>query len=103
MNGLPNGQCHGRVTLGGQESVINHLAAYRARQGKQGISKAHLARKVGVSRSCITKLEQGACQPSLALAFRLAAYFQCPVEALFEAHSVEAEPSEEAACPRIAQ
>ena len=64
--------------------VVNHLAEQRARHGKQGISKAHLARQVEVTRSCITKLEQGACLPSLLLALRLAAYFQCPVGALFE-------------------
>ncbi|TRZ97758.1 MAG: transcriptional regulator [Nitrospiraceae bacterium] len=64
--------------------VMNHLAAHRARHGPRGITKAHLARQVGVNRSCITKLEQGACLPSLRLALRLAAYFQCPVDALFE-------------------
>jgi putative transcriptional regulator len=81
----------------------NHLAAYRARHGTRGISKAQLARKVQVSRSYITKLERGACEPSLQVAFRLAAYFRCPVEALFEADLAGSELGEAAACPKIAQ
>lgn len=81
----------------------NYLAVWRARRGPRGISKAHLARQVGVTRSYITKLEQGACEPSLQVAFKLAAYFQCPVEALFEANPAGAGLSEADVCPKIAQ
>ena len=83
--------------------VVNHLAAWRARRGPRGISKAHLARQVRVSRSYITKLEQGVCEPSLQVALKLAAYFQCPVEALFEADPAGSERSEAMPCPKIAQ
>jgi putative transcriptional regulator len=64
--------------------IINHLSAWRARRGKSGITKAALARRLGVSRSYITKLEQGTAQPSLELALRIACYFGCSVEEVFQ-------------------
>ena len=64
--------------------ITNHLPAWRARRGKSGIKKADLARRLGVSRSYITRLEQGTTHPSLELALRLARYFGCPVEELFQ-------------------
>jgi DNA-binding XRE family transcriptional regulator len=39
---------------------------------------------MNVSRSYITKLEQGKAVPSLALALQLARYFGCTVDDLFE-------------------
>jgi putative transcriptional regulator len=48
------------------------------------ISKAHLARQVGLSRSYITKLEQGRIQPSGRVMLRFAQYFERPVEAIFQ-------------------
>ncbi len=64
--------------------IINHLPAWRARRGKSGIKKADLARRLGVRRSYITKLEQGTAQPSLELALRIACYFGCSVEEIFQ-------------------
>lgn len=63
--------------------VVNHIAEWRGRH-KGGITKAHLARQIGVSRSYVGKLEQGRSQPSVAVLFVMAAYFGCPVEALFQ-------------------
>jgi len=64
--------------------IRNQLPAWRARRGKSGITKAALARRLGVSRSYITKLEQGIAQPSLELALRIAGYFGCSVEEIFQ-------------------
>lgn len=51
---------------------------------KKGITKAHLARKINVNRSYITKLEQGAIQPSSEIMFKIADYFECKVEEIFQ-------------------
>jgi len=63
--------------------IRNELEKWRARHGKGGISKAHLARKVGVNYSHITRLEQGNAQPSAELMFKFADYFGCKVEDIF--------------------
>ncbi len=61
--------------------ILNFVTKWR--EGK-GVSKAHLARRVGVSRSYITKLEQGILQPSAEMMFRLAKYLEQPLEAVFQ-------------------
>ena|ERR1017187_1459210 len=53
------------------------------RQAKK-ISKAHLARQIGVCRSYVTRLEQGTLQPSGEIMFRIAAYFKVQIEDIFE-------------------
>ena len=63
--------------------ITNNLEKWRSRQGTMGLSKAHLARNIGVSRSYITKLEKGTLQPSARIMFKIAAYFGCRVEELF--------------------
>jgi len=50
----------------------------------QRVSKAQLARRVGVSRSYVTKLEQGKLQPSGEMMFRIAKYLKQPLEAVFQ-------------------
>ena len=63
------------------------------RQAKR-VSKAHLARRVGVDRSYVTKLEQGKMQPSGEMMFRIAKYLGQPVEAVFQhVQSLKASPS----------
>ena len=47
------------------------------------VTKAHLARKLGVSPAYVTLLEQGKRQPSGEVMLRLARYFGRPVEAIF--------------------
>jgi len=59
----------------------NNVDAYRERAG---LSQGDLATAVGVSRQTINAVERDRYDPSLELAFRLAAYFGCRVEALFE-------------------
>ena len=63
------------------DMLKNKVKAWR--QGKQ-ISKAHLARQVGVCRSYVSKLEQGTLQPSGEIMFRIAAYFKVRIEDIFE-------------------
>lgn len=71
--------------------VINSVTKWR--QAK-GVSKAHMARRVGVSRSYATKLEQGILQPSGEMMFRIAKYLGQPLEAVFQhAQSLKASPS----------
>lgn len=60
--------------------IGNTIAEWRA---KRGITRAHLARRLGVHRSYITRLEQGRVQPGAETMFKVAAYFQAPLEAVF--------------------
>ena len=46
-------------------------------------SQAELAEAVGVSRQCVNAIETGKYDPSLPLAFRIAALFELPIEAIF--------------------
>ena len=71
--------------------VINFVTKWR--QAK-GVSKAHLARRVGVNRSYVTKLEQGILQPSGEMMFRIAKYLGQPLETVFQhAPSNNAKPA----------
>ncbi len=47
-------------------------------------SQADLAARVGVSRNSINSIENGHFDPSLPLAFEIAAAFDCTIEAVFE-------------------
>jgi putative transcriptional regulator len=61
--------------------ITNQVSTWRK---QRGITKAHLARYVGVSRSYVTRLEQGKLQPSGGIMFRVAAYFKAPIEQIFQ-------------------
>ena len=61
----------------------SNLAALREGRERK-MSKAELARRVGVNRSHITKLEQGKARPSAELWLRLAAALRCDMTLLFE-------------------
>jgi DNA-binding XRE family transcriptional regulator len=65
----------------GFDMLKNKVKEYR--QAKQ-ISKANLAREIGVCRSYVTKLERGGLQPSGEVMFRIAAYFKGRIEDIFE-------------------
>lgn len=54
------------------------------RRERQGLSQGELASAVGVSRQTINAVERDRYDPSLELAFKLAAFFECEIEALFE-------------------
>ena len=51
---------------------------------EKNITKAHLARRIGVCRSYVSKLEDGAIQPSGEMMFRIAAYFGRRIEDIFQ-------------------
>ena len=53
-------------------------------EGK-GISRAQLARQIGVGRSFVSKLKKGTGKPGVELMFRIAQYFEQPVDAIFQA------------------
>jgi putative transcriptional regulator len=59
----------------------NEIAAYRERDG---LSQGGLAEAVGVSRQTINAIERERYDPSLELAFKLATYFDCRIEELFD-------------------
>jgi len=59
----------------------NHLRELRA---QRRWSQADLAERVGVSRQAVNALETDKHDPSLGLAYRIAAAFELPVEAVFE-------------------
>ena len=51
---------------------------------QRGVRQEDLAQALGVSRQTVISLEKGKYNPSLSLAFRLARYFELPIEAIFD-------------------
>ena len=64
----------------------NEVREYRR---TRELSQADLAEALGVSRQTIIAIEGGRYSPSLPLAFRIAQFFDVPVEKMFD-------PTEEA-------
>jgi putative transcriptional regulator len=58
----------------------NELRVLRARHD---LSQAELAAKLGVSRQTVNAIETGRCEPSLSLAFKIAALFGVKIEEVF--------------------
>ena len=56
-----------------------------ARRTARGWSQSRLAEALGVSRQTVISLEKGRFDPSLPLAFRIAALFGCRIEDVFVA------------------
>jgi len=54
------------------------------RREETGLSQGELAEAVGVTRQTINAIERDRYDPSLELAFKLAAHFECPIEAIFQ-------------------
>jgi putative transcriptional regulator len=69
--------------------VTNHLRVLRA---ERGWSQAELAARLGVSRQTVNAIEAGRYDPSLPLAFRIAATFGTTIEAVFEPDSHDLPP-----------
>lgn len=65
----------------------NRLRVLRA---EREWSQADLADRTGVSRQTINALETGKYDPSLPLAFKLAALFERPIEEIFDPSDGEA-------------
>ncbi|WP_347755677.1 helix-turn-helix transcriptional regulator [Agrococcus sp. ProA11] len=53
------------------------------RRQARGWSQQRLADELGVSRQTVISIEKGRFDPSLPVAFRLAAAFECHIEDLF--------------------
>ena len=51
-----------------------------------GWTQADLARELDVSRQTVISLEKGRYDPSLPLAFKIAALFECTIEEVFQPH-----------------
>jgi putative transcriptional regulator len=64
----------------------NHVRSYRT---DADMSQADLAAAVDVSRQTINSIERERYDPSLELALKLAAYFDCRVEHLFALESAD--------------
>ena len=66
----------------GEEKVeiYNRIAVLRA---DRKVSRSELAKALGVHYQTIGYLERGEYAPSLALALRMAQFFEVPVETLF--------------------
>ncbi|GAB6878557.1 helix-turn-helix transcriptional regulator [Halorubrum gandharaense] len=56
----------------------------RERREARGESQADLAAAVGVTRQTINAIERERYDPSLELAFKLAAHYDCRIEELFD-------------------
>lgn len=56
----------------------------RSRREAEGLSQADLAAAVDVTRQTINAIERERYDPSLELAFKLAAHFDCGIEELFD-------------------
>lgn len=59
----------------------NRLKELRARDG---LTQGGLAERLDVSRQTVNALESGKYDPSLPLAFRIAAVFELSIEQIFE-------------------
>ena len=60
--------------------IYNRLAMLRA---ERGLSRLALANALGINYQTVGYLERGEYHPSLELAFRLSAFFNLPIEAIF--------------------
>ncbi len=63
-----------------ESAIHNRLAVLRA---ERGLSRQVLAEALGVNYQTIGYLERGEYNPSLELAFRIAEFFDLPIEAIF--------------------
>ena len=59
----------------------------RERRQQQAWTQQDLAQRLGVSRQTVNAIETGKYDPSLPLAFALAAAFGCRIEDLFDPQS----------------
>jgi putative transcriptional regulator len=56
----------------------------REQRTARGLSQADLGAALGVSRQTVISIESGRYLPSLPLAFRIARFFEVPVEKMFD-------------------
>jgi DNA-binding XRE family transcriptional regulator len=63
-----------------QRRVYNRLAVLRT---ERGLSRRHLADKLGINYQTVGYIERGDYNPSLELALTIAELFRLPIEAIF--------------------
>lgn len=63
-----------------ETKIYNRLAVLRA---ERGLSRLALANALGINYQTVGYLERGEYNPSLELAFRISAFFELPIEAIF--------------------
>jgi putative transcriptional regulator len=63
----------------------------REQRTQRGLSQAEMATALGVSRQTVISIENGRYLPSLPLAFRIARFFDMPVDKMFDPHDEEAD------------
>ena len=61
-------------------AIQNRIAVLRA---ERGLSRQQLSDALGINYQTVGYLERGDYNPSLELAFRIAEYFELPLEAVF--------------------
>jgi putative transcriptional regulator len=61
----------------------------REERSQRGMSQAEVAAGLGVSRQTVIAIESGRYSPSLPLAFRIARYFDLPVDQMFDPEEEE--------------
>ena len=61
----------------------------REERAQRGISQADIAAALGVSRQTVISIESGRYSPSLPLAFRIARFFDLPVDKMFDQEDEE--------------
>jgi putative transcriptional regulator len=62
----------------------------REQRQQRGLSQAEVAAGLGVSRQTVISIEAGRYLPSLPLAFRIARFFEVPVDKMFDPEDKEA-------------
>lgn len=63
-----------------EPTLYNRLAVLRA---ERRLSRQDLARGLGINYQTVGYLERGEYNPSLALTFQIAEFFDLPIEAIF--------------------
>jgi putative transcriptional regulator len=63
----------------------------REQRVQHEMSQAELAAALGVSRQTVISIENGRYLPSLPLAFRIARFFELPVDKMFDPEEEETE------------
>jgi putative transcriptional regulator len=61
----------------------------KEQRAAQGLSQAELGAALGVSRQTVISIESGRYLPSLPLAFRIAKFFDVPVDKMFDPEDEE--------------
>lgn len=61
----------------------------REERAQREMSQADLASTLGVSRQTVISIENGRYLPSLPLAFRIARFFEMPVDKIFQPEDEE--------------